>query len=831
MALTVLAIMLGTGLVAGSYVFTDTLDRVFSDLFSQSLAGIDAQVTSEISDDLAGFSFPDRLPESLVDEISALEEVDYAVGSIAGLITLVDNEGEPLGGFGPPTIGASWSDRANPFNLREGETPAGNRDLVIDASSVRRFDLEIGDEIGVIVFGELERFRLTGTIGFGGSSGFGGATISSVSYATAQRLFDATGEVDTISVVGVDNISSENLVAAIEQIVPEGTSVVDAQTAIEEQLTGFKEALGFINTFLLAFGYVSLFVGGFLIFNTFQVVVAQRSKELALLRAIGATRRQVRRMVLIEAAIVSLVGSILGVGFGVVLATGIREAFSRFGGELPATAPQILPRTFAVAIISGVAVTLLSALIPAYRASSVPPIAALRQIDARPTSQLFRRVMIGGSALSALGLGVIGWGLFLDTPEDIPAAALVGVGAGLLFIGLAVLSAAFAKPLGRILGRPIRAAFGTIGRLSTENAVRNPGRTAVTSAALMVGVALMVFVTILASSLAATTDQLIEDTFKTDLVVQPLGFGGAGLSPAVADQIEALAEVDLVTRTRQGPMIIEGEVEFIGAAELAKLGSAIDIEVSAGEFADVGISGIALSSDLADDLNLTLGDEVDVEFAQTGEQILTVQAIYSAEGPNSNAYIDLETHRANFIEDFDQSIFVRFSPGFAIADAREAVEVILDDFPGATSLDQSEFADQAANGIRTFVNLVYALLALALIIAFVGIINTLLLSVIERTREIGLLRAVGATRRQIRRMITWESVIIAVYGALLGSGVGVLLARALVEALDNETIVFDVPVIQVLIAIFIAMIAGVIAAIYPARKASKLNVLEAIAYE
>ena len=831
LALTVLAIMLGTGLIAGSYVFTDTLDRVFSDLFSESFAGIDAQVTSDVNDELASFTFPERLPESLVREIAALDEVETAVGTVAGLVTLIDPNGEALGGFGPPTIATSWSDAANPLTVRDGSAPDGDRDLVIDSSSARRLDIEIGDEVAVIALGEPERFRVVGTIGLGGSSNFGGATFVSVAFDTAQRLFDAGSTVDTISVVAAGNTSPEQLVAAIEEIAPEDTSVVDAATAAEDQLSGFKEALDFINTFLLAFGYVSLFVGGFLIFNTFQVIVAQRTQELALFRAIGATKRQVRRMVLAESLIVSVLGSLLGVVFGIVLAIGIREAFSRFGGEIPATTPQVQSRTIVIAVASGVIVTLLSALVPAYRASSVPPIAALRQVVARPSSRLFRIVTIVGTTVSVIGAAIIAAGLFLDPPDQIPRAAFVGVGAALLFIGLAVLSAAFARPLGRTLGAPIRAAFGTIGRLSTENAVRNPGRTAVTSAALMIGVALMVFVTILASSLEATTNQLIEDTFKTDLVVQPIGFGGAGLSPQIADEIEALDEIEQVTRTRQGPMLVEGDVEFISAAELSKLTDAIDIEVLAGALSDVGADGIAVSENAADDLDVSVGDTLDVEFARTGEQVLTVRAIYAESGPVGNFYLDLDGYRMNFVEDFDQSLFVKFDRTFDIAVARESVETVLDLFPGATSLGQSEFADQAITGIRGFVGLVYALLALALVIAFVGIVNTLLLSVIERTREIGLLRAVGATRKQVRRMVTWESVIIAVYGALLGSVVGIVLARALVEALDTDDIIFRLPIVQVIVAVLVAMVAGVVAAIYPARRAARLNVLEAIAYE
>ena len=552
LALTILAIMLGTGLVAGSYVFTDTLDRVFSDLFSESFAGIDAQVSGATPDELSSFSFPARLDESLVDEIGSLDTVDIAVGSIAGLITLIDSDGEALGGFGPPTIGTSWSDVASPVTIREGAAPRGDRELAIDAATARRFEFEVGDEVSVLALGAPQRFRMVGTIGLGGSSNFGGATFVTFTYETAQRLFEAVGEVDTISVVAAEGVSPNELVASIEAIVGDDVSVVDAETAAEEQLSGFKEALGFVNTFLVTFGYVSLFVGGFLIFNTFQVIVAQRTKELALLRAIGATKRQVRSMVLVESLVVSVIGSVLGVVFGVVLAIGIREAFSRFGGEIPATTPQILPRTIAIAVGSGVLVTLVAALVPAIRASRVPPIAAMRQVSAPPSTRLYRIAMGSGSAVSALGGASIALGLFIDPPGNISRVVFVGAGAALLFIGLAVLSAAFARPLGRTLGAPIRAAFGAVGKLATENAVRNPGRTAVTSAALMIGVALMVFVTILASSLEASTDQLIADTFKTDLVVQPLGFGAAGLSPEIADRIEALPETDLVDALTPG---------------------------------------------------------------------------------------------------------------------------------------------------------------------------------------------------------------------------------------------------------------------------------------
>ncbi len=831
MALTLLAIVLGVGLVAGSYIFTDTLTRVFDDLFADSFAGIDVQVRRSFDADL-GFALPDRMPESLAEEIGSIEGVEQAVGTVAGLITLAGPE-DVVGGQGPPTIAGSWAETASPLSIREGVAPISDAQIAIDAATVEREGLEIGDQVTVLALGAPEPFRIVGTLGFGGSDNFGGATFVAFEYRTAQRLLGAEGEIDAISIVGDPSLTPEQLIARINPMLPEGVEAVTAQTAAEEQLANFKQALGFLNTFLLVFGFVSLFVGAFLIQNTFQIIVAQRTRELALLRAIGATRKQVSGMVLGEALLVGLIGSLIGVGAGAGLAMLIRAAFQAFGGDLPSTGLQILPRTVAVAVAAGVGVTLVSAYLPARRAGKVPPVAAMRQAFSLPSSRSLHRRTIVGSTVLATGAAILAIGLLVTIEsEAIPEVALVGVGAGILFIGLSILAPTFARPMGRFLGAPLPAMFGTTGKMARENAVRSPRRTAATASALMIGVALVGLVTIIAATIEATTEELIADRFRSDLVVQSAGFGGAGLSPALAESLSSLPEVATTVRVRTGPVKVGDDVRFVGASDLSTYETAVRLEAVAGTIGEVGAGEIALGREEAEELGLGLGDQLAVTFTRTGQQELTVAAIFDQEGPGADFLLDLTTWDENFIERSDQSIFVIFADGVETSAAREAVESVVDLFPGSAVLDQSEFQEQAASQLDSFVLLIYALLTLALVIGFVGIVNTLLLSVYERTREIGLLRAVGTTRRQLRRMVTWEAVIIAVFGALVGLGVGVLFGWAVVLALGEDSqLVFTIPTVRLALAVVAAGIAGVIAALYPARRAAKLDILRAIAYE
>jgi putative ABC transport system permease protein len=830
--LTGLAIVLGVGLVAGSYVFTDTLTKVFDDLFADAFAGIDVQVRAERDEDLS-FAIPERLDESLVATVAAVEGVADAVPGIFGFAQLIDPEGEPVGGEGPPTIGLSWSDRASPLGISEGAPPRGPGELVVDAATARRAGLEVGDRVQLVALGDTEPFDLVGLATFAGSESFGGATLVSLEFREAQRVFGAEGEVDAIAVVGEEGIEPDELVARLSQVLPEGVEAVDAATAAEEQLATFKQALSFLNTFLLVFGMVALFVGAFLIQNTFQIVVAQRTRELALLRALGASRRQVTGMVLGEALLVSIAASLVGVVVGVGLAALLRWGFELFGGNIPSTPLQVRPRTVLTALAAGTAVTLVSAFVPARRAGRIPPLAAMREAVALPSARSLRRRAWAGAAVTGTGLGLLALGLTVTIPsEAISPVAVVGAGAGVLFIGVAVLAPTFARPLGRGLGAPLPRVLGATGRMAQENAVRSPRRTSATASALMIGVALIGLVTILAASLRATTDALLEDRFRSDLIVQAAGFGGTGMSPAVAERLASLPEVASVVRLRQGPVKVGDDLTFLAAANLAEVQRAIRFDVVEGSFQNVGADGMAVSTEEATERGWSLGDTVELTFGRTGTVPMTIGAVYALDGPGSGLYLDLAGWDANFVERTDQTLFVVFADRDRPEAAREAVEAVALDFPGTAVLDQTEFRKQATDQLNGFVLLVFALLSLALVIAFFGIANTLLLSVSERTREIGLLRAVGTTRRQIRQMVTWEAVIISVFGALLGVAIGIFFGWAVVQALgETAEIVLRIPAGQLTLAVVLAAIAGVVAAVYPARRASRLNVLQAIAYE
>ena len=467
--------------------------------------------------------------------------------------------------------------------------------------------------------------------------------------------------------------------------------------------------------------------------------------------------------------------------------------------------------------MAGVTVTLGAALVPALAAGRVPPVAAMREADAPPPARSLRRRSLVGGAVLAAGLGLGLAGLFADLPAIVPPVGLVGGGAGIVFIGLALLAPVFARPLGLTIGAPFPVVFGATGNLARENAVRSPRRTAATASAIMIGVALAGLVTTLAATIEATTDRLISDTFRSDLVVQPAGFVGGGIDPAIADDIAAIPGVRAVSRLRQEPVTVDGRSRFIAAADMATITDTIRLDVRSGDLSTVAGTGIAVSARRADEDSLSLGDTVTVGFPGSGNVTYAVAAVLEEAGIGADYYIGLDAWDATHPTVFDSAIYVGFEPNADSDGVRSDVEKITAASPGTTVLDQTEFRDQAISQLDTFVRLVFALLAMALVIGFVGIINTLLLSVHERTREIGLLRALGALRSQIRGMITGEAVIIATFGAVVGTVVGVAFGWAIVEALQGDTpLVFSVPVPTLLGAVAISAGAGVVAAILPA---------------
>jgi putative ABC transport system permease protein len=819
--LTALSIALGVGLVAASYMFTDSLDLAFDDLFSATLSGFDLQVRPEVDEDLALIQ-GEPLPEGLVEEIAAIPGIDAARGSIFGLVQ-VSARNTSLSNGTSPSFVVSWPELVDAFSLRSGERP-GAEEAVLDPSTAARGGLAVGDEIVVTGVGAPRALTVSGTAAIEGFESFGGAVSVYVTLDTAQELLDLEDQILTIEIETTEPL--EPMISRIEAILPEGVEAVSAQSAAEEQLATFKEALGFLNTFLLVFAGVTVFVAAFLIQNTFRIIVAQRTHELATLRLVGASRAQVLRLVLVEAGIVGLVASGLGLILGVVLARVIRQLLA-FGGSLPETPFQLAPRTILVAVATGLLITIVSALLPARGASRINPIAALRRVQLPDTPVTNRRRGILGATITLLGVLVLAAGL-LDWELPVSNLVLVGSGAGLTFIGIAVLAAVFARPVTAAVGAPL-AGVGVPGRLAVENAGRAPRRTAATASALMVGLALVSLTLVLADSLKTTADRLIGDRFEADLVVAPAGFGASRLSPQMAADLRALPEIEVLAAVRDGQVLYDDENRTLLGGPTAVLSDLVNFTLLDGEISDIAGNRIGMRSGLAE--GLSIGDEVTIEFARTGAQRFQLAAIFDARGIGAGLLVDSSTFAANFTEQFDSQVFIDLADGITLVEGRTAVEAVTARYVGSQVLDQEELASEAGSRIDELVRLVFGLLGVAVVIALIGITNTLTLSVLERRREIGLLRAVGLSRRQLRTAIGWEAVLIALLGALLGLGLGLIFAWAVITALDDEVLRLSVPWVRVGLSLIAAALAGLIAAAVPAWRASRRNILEAISYE
>jgi putative ABC transport system permease protein len=820
--LTALSIALGVGLVAASYMFTDSLGRAFEDLFSASLAGFDVQVRSEVDEELS-FVQGAPLPQSLVEEVAAVQGVTAATGTVFGFVQ-ASADGEQIGNGSAPTFVVSWPELVDLFQLQSGERPDAPGEAALDPATSSRQGIELGETVEAIGVSTRQTFEIVGTAAIQGFESFGGAVSIYVPLETAQALLDLPSQVLSIEVEADEAV--EVMIDRIQGILPQGVEAVSAQSAAEEQLASFKDALGFLNTFLLVFAGVTIFVATFLIQNTFRIIVAQRTHELATLRLVGASRRQVMRQVLIEAATVGLVASVLGIGFGVLLARLIRRLLS-FGGSLPATPLELQPRTVLVALVTGLAVTMLSALLPARAASRIPPIAALRRVQAPEGRRPRRMRAIFGLALTIAGIGFLTAGL-IGTDLPISDVTFVGIGAGFTFLGVAVVLSAVAGGLTRALGSPLRA-LGVPGRMAVDNAGRIPRRTAATASALMVGLALVGLTLVLADSLKTTADRLIGDRFEADLVVGPAGFGGSRLSPQVASELAGLPEIEVLAPVRDGQVQFEGDTRTLVGGPTAALEELVNFTVLEGRVADVGGNRIGLREGLAGDRQI--GDEVVVEFARTGEQRFELAVIFEARGLGGGILVDAESFAANFTEQLDSQIYLGLAPGVGLDEGKAAVQEVVAGYAGAQVLDQTELAGEAANQIDGLVRLVFGLLGIAVVIAVIGITNTLSLSVLERTREIGLLRAVGLSRGQLRRAISLESILISLLGGVLGMGMGLTFAWAVIQSIEDEFLQLSIPWARVGLGMLGAAVAGFVAAIIPAWRASRRNILDAIAYE
>jgi putative ABC transport system permease protein len=601
------------------------------------------------------------------------------------------------------------------------------------------------------------------------------------------------------------------------------TGADQAQRAAKE----IQDGLGFFSTALLAFAGVALFVGAFLIFNTFSIIVAQRTRELALLRCLGASRRQVLSSVLLEAGLVGLIASAIGLGFGIVIAIGLRAVLGAVGIDLPSTGTVFELRTVIVSLVVGVVITLVSSFMPALRATRVPPVAAMRAEAATPPSRSIRRRSIIGSLVTLVGVGLLVLGLFRDIDNRV---AVVGGGAVVIFLGVAILSPLIARPLARWIGWPFARAFRLPGNLARQNAMRNPRRTSATAAALMIGLALVTFAGIFVASAKSSIDSVLDRTVSADYIATTESF--QGFSPEVAKRLAALPDLEAVTSSRYGGWRLNGQAQGLQAVDPVAYDSLVRTETTSGRLADLQSGGLAVSEDNAKQHGWKVGSIVPMEFPANGVQQVPVKAIYEDNQLNGGYLLSLTDYQKGYSTQLDSMVIAKAKPGADQAAVRGAVDRAVADFPNVRVQDMAQYKAETGRQLDQLLNLVRSLLAFAIVIALFGIVNTLALSVFERVRELGLLRAVGATRRQVRSMIRWEAVIISVLGAVLGMAVGVFFGWTMVRALASQGFgEFTVPGAQLVAYVLLAAVAGVLAAILPGRRAAKVDVLRAITTE
>jgi putative ABC transport system permease protein len=838
-ALTAIAIVLGVAMVSGTYILTDTIQSAFSTVFTQANKNSDAVVSgkSAIGNDNNSNNSPSTpsLPASLLPRVQALPQVAEASGGISDSAQLVGHNGKVISRGGAPGLAFSYTpagQRFNPLTLTNGTWPNGPNAIAIDADTASKDNFSIGDQIGVVARGPVQRFRIVGTVKFAGVSSLGGATMSIFSLPTAQRIFHKQGRLDSINVASKSGTSPGALVHAIQPLLPPGSQVKTGQQQAQQQT---KDTSGFISifkSFLLAFGGIALFVGSFVIANTLSITVAQRTRELATLRTLGATRRQVLISVLLEAFVIGVLASIVGLFLGFGLAKALNGLLVSFGIDLPQTGTVFATRTVVVSLVVGVLITMLAAIRPALRSTRVPPIAAVREGSVLPPSRFARFGQSAALATVSAAVALLLVGLLVGGLSTAVRLIALGLGTILVFVGVAMLAPSLVPPLVRVLGWPATRIGGGAGKLARGNARRNPSRTASTASALMIGLALVTLVGVLAAGLKSRFGNAVDQVFVANYAVTASdNFTPIGVSSENA--LRHVPGVLVVSGVRAGDGKAFGsKIRVTGVS--GDVSRVISVKWQAGSPrtpAELGNDGAFVSHDYAKAQHLTVGSPVAVQTPSGSTLRLRLRGIFSPPKGGS-PYGDVTISTARFDASYQTPenlyTFVNMVGGVTAANTH-TLDAALSGFPDAKLQTKSQFKSNQLQGVNSLLNLLYVLLSLSIIISLFGIVNTLVLTVFERTREIGMLRAVGMSRRQLRRMIRHESIITALLGATFGIPLGVALALMVGVAIKYPA--FTIPWGTLVVFVIAAVLAGIIAAIFPARRAARLNVLAALQYE
>ncbi len=838
LVLTSLAVALGVTLIAGTYVFTDTINASFDRIFTESNKGTDASITPKQAIDTSndGGTAP-TVPAAVLAKVRANPDVASADGSVFDQATVLNAKGKKLSSATAPAFVASVADqpRFRGFTVKEGRLPATPDEATIDRGTAKKKDLELGDTIGISGTTRRQSFRLVGFTQIAGVDSFGGTVVVDVQLPVAQRILGKGTSFDQIQASARPGVTPERLRDELRRELPRSLEVRTGKEEARSQSDDIREGLGFLQTALLAFAGISLFVGAFIIFNTFSITVTQRMREFALLRTMGASRGQVLRSVITEGLVLGALGSLVGLGLGVITALGLRALFKAVGLDLPSNGTVIETRTILVSLLVGTIVTVLAGLAPALRATRVPPVAALREGAVPMAHGPSRRITILAGVLTAAGVALMCFGLFSPPDSDSATISLMGGGAALTFFGVALLSPRLVRPLAGAVGAPIERLTGITGRLARENSMRQPGRTAVTAAALMIGVALVTFASIFAAGARDTIAKAVDDNLKGQLVVQNTD-GFSSFSPAVLETVGRVDGVRNTSSVRFSQSRVAGvkgktAVSGIDPRTLPDVYKLQVTEGGPGVVARLSGTSVLVGKDFADEHDTKVGQTLAVTTPSAGRLQSRVIGVVDDKGGLTNALIfDNATLAQRFGERKDAFGIVGLKQGADQKTVKAAITRALDRaFPEAEVLTAKEFKDDIAGQVNQLLYLIYALLGLAIIVSLFGIVNTLVLSISERTRELGMLRAVGTSQRQVRSIVRYESVITSLIGCTLGLVVGVVLAILFTRPLDDFTL--SIPVGTLIILLIAAAVAGVLAAILPARRAARLDVLEALAYE
>jgi putative ABC transport system permease protein len=840
--LTAFAIVLGVAMVSGTYVLTDTINKAFDAIFSESYAGTDAAITGKAPDISFEGTTANAPPvdESVLERVRELDGVEAAAGSIADetATKIVKEDGKAINTGGAPSFGIGLDPtqtQFNPLELVEGTWPSSADEVVIDAGTADRQDYAVGETIRIATLKPVQPFRVTGIARYGSVESLGTATFAVFTIPAAQELLDRKGQFDMISVAAKSGVTPEQLVKDIEPVLPETAQVRTGVEQADEESSEISEFTSFFQYFLLSFAAVALFVGAFVIFNTMSITVAQRTRELATLRTIGASRGQLRRAVLLEAFLIGLIASLVGLGLGILLAVGLNALFKALNLELPTTSMVIASRTIIVALLVGVVVSVLAAFAPAMRATRVSPILAVREGAELPRGRFSRFTPYIALTLIALSLLLLARAMFTETLSTADRLLSIAGGVLLLFIGIAMISSKLVRPLAAVIGVPGEKVAGITGFLARRNTLRNPGRTAATAAALMIGLALVTFVAVLANGMKQSNRGAIEEQIAADYVVTSQD----GFTPFVSgagDAAEEAPGVELATSVRAEVGEVAGVGKYVTGIEPDDIAAVYNFDWEKGSdavLAELGETGAIVDKDFAEDRGWEIGEPFQLLTA-TGETItLEMKATYNPP-PFYQLLGSVSILKSTFDSLHDrprnQFTFINVA-GDPTPAKEEPIEQALATFPDAKVQTREDWITSQDKEFNQFLIMLYVLLALSVIISIFGMINTLALAVYERTRELGMLRAVGMTRWQARTMIGSESVITALIGAAIGLPLGMFLAAMVTKALEQYEVRYAIPLLPLLIFAVIAVVVGLVAAIMPAQRAARLNVLQALQYE